>query len=95
MANIDWDAFERDVDEAARQARQETDDKLAEKISKVTRLTDEEIKQLFPDPSDTQRVARLLRIVRGATDHNQKVLELQKNISEVGGVVVKVLDRLI
>lgn len=86
---IDWDA----IDKAIGQAKQETDDSLASKISSLTRLTDDEIKSLFPTPADVQKLADLMKIVKGTTDRNRKINGLVSNIGSLAGTVVTLLEK--
>jgi hypothetical protein len=91
---IDWAQFQRDVDAAVAGAAARTDDRLAGRISQVTRLTDDEVKAMFPDPVDAQKVARLMEIVKRAGDRNAKINELVQNIETFAGVTLKLLEKL-
>ena len=44
-----------DIDAIADDAAQKTDDKLAGQISSLTRMTDAEIKKLFPKAADAKK----------------------------------------
>ncbi len=95
MSRIDWDRFERtirgEVDAAARQ----TNEELAERISSLVRLTDEEVQRLFPTKADKAELARLLRIVRGAESRNRKAKILADEIEDLGLAVIKLLERVV
>jgi hypothetical protein len=95
MSDIDWNAFKRTADAAARRAADETNDTLASRLSSVTRLKDEEIKKLFPDPADIKRVAKLLEIVNGAATKNRKIAALKENIDDLAGVTLKLVKYLV
>lgn len=87
----DWDA----IDRAIKRAKDETDDALASRISSVTRLTDDEVKKLFPAPADAAKLAELMRIVTEGTTKTQKVNALVANIERLGGTVITLLNRFV
>lgn len=88
---IDWGP----IDEEIRAAAGRTDDRLASLLSSVTRLTDEEIKVLFPTPADVAKLADLMRIVKGATGETEKLNRLTTKIEQLGGVVLTLLSRFV
>ena len=87
---IDWDA----IDVEMKQARKKTDDELAGAVSSLTRLTDEEVKELFPRQGDVQRLKQLMEIVRGSASEQKRINLLVANIEELGGTVLKLLGKL-
>lgn len=91
---IDWKKFQEKVDLAVENAGERTDANLASQISSVTRLTDEEIKKLFPDPADVKRLAALMEIVKKAGDQNEKVNRIVANIDDFAGIVLTLLGKL-
>jgi hypothetical protein len=91
---IDWDAFDKEVNGALDHAEGQTDEKLALRISSLTRMTGEEIEALFPKPADVKKLAQLLKIVKSAEAHNVKVTRLIANIEDLGGTVVKLIDKI-
>ena len=91
---IDWDKFQTDIDGLVDDAGEKTDAKLASRISSVTRLTDDEVKKLFPDPADVKKLAELMEIVKKAGDRNEKINKIVSNIEEFGGIVVTLLGKL-
>jgi len=91
---INWDKFGADLDDLVEKAGDRTDSRLAGKISSVTRLTDDEVKKLFPDPADVKRLGNLMAIVKHADDENKKIIKIAGNIKEFGGVILKLLTRL-
>lgn len=91
---IDWQKFQSNVDQAAEDAGTRTDEKLAGQISSVTRLTDEEIKNLFPDPADVKKLAELMEIVKKAGDKNEKINRIVANIDDFAGIVLTLLGKL-
>jgi hypothetical protein len=86
----DWD----DVDKALDDAAKKTNDDLAGKVSSLTRLTDDEIKKLFPTKDDVAKLSQLMQIVRGATSQNEKVNALTENIEGLGKTVITLLAKL-
>jgi hypothetical protein len=91
---IDWDAFEKDVKVDAQNAANETDNALSSRISSVTRLTDEEIEELFPIAADAEKLAKLIKAVKTADDKNKKLNEIMSNSEEVAGILVRLIDKL-
>lgn len=92
MPSIDWDQFSKDAATAATDAGSKTDDQLASSISSVSRLTDAEIKSLFPTKGDAAKAAKLLSIVKGATSQNNKIASLKSHIDDLAGVAVTLLS---
>ena len=90
---IDWDAFEDGLDQDIDDAADRTDAKLASRISSVTRFTDDEIKALFPDPADTKKLAKLMKIVQSADNRNRKINKIVANAEEFGGIVLTLLSK--
>jgi hypothetical protein len=90
---INWEKFQSDLDQAIEEAGERTDNKLAGKISAITRLTDDEVKKLFPDPADVKKLAELMAIVKGAGETNQKISQIVKNAEEFAGIVLTLLSK--
>lgn len=82
------DDFDAILDEAVRM----TDSQFASRISSLTRLNDDEINRICPTKVDKEALARLMSIVKGASDENTKRTELINNIQTFAGVIVKVLS---
>ena len=89
---IDWDAFQETIDAEIEAAATQTSSDLASRASSITRLTDEQIKGLFPTPADVQKLKSLMEIVKSAEDENTKINRLVSNIEELGGVTIKIID---
>lgn len=81
--------------DAAREAREATNRELAEELSSLVRLTEEDIERLLPRKQDKKDFAALMAIVSGATTNNTKVAALKEKFDEVGGVLLKVLKTLL
>ncbi len=88
FSNIDIDAI---VDDAA----QKTDDKLAGQISSLTRMTDAEIKKLFPKAADAKKLVALMQIVKSAETRNKKISNIVENSEKFAGIVLKLLDKFL
>lgn len=80
--------------EIAAEAAQETARDLAGDISSLTTMTDREINELFPKPSDKQRLAELMEIVNGAGSRNEKINGIVDNIEDLAGVILKVVAKI-
>lgn len=91
---IDWDNFQGELDDLVKQAGARTDNRLAGKVSGITRLTDEEVKRLFPDPADVKRLAELMEIVKRSGDANEKLNRIAGNIDQFGGIILTLLSKL-
>jgi hypothetical protein len=92
---IDWDRFQGELDGLIDEAGEKTDRKLAGKISTITRMTDDEVKKLFPDPADVKKLAELMEIVKRAGDRNDKVNKIVGNAEEFGGIILTLLGKFV
>lgn len=90
---VDWDQFESDLDSIIESAAQRTDDRLASRISSVTRMTDEEVKELFPEPADAKKLGELMKVVKGAEDRNTKINKIVSNAEDFAGVILTLLEK--
>jgi hypothetical protein len=90
---LDWDKFQGELDQIIDEAGDKTDKKLAGKISTITRMTDEEVKKLFPDPADIKKLAELMEIVKRSGDKNEKIKKLVTNAEEFGGIILTLLGK--
>ena len=90
---INWDELESNIDDVIDSAAERTDDRLASKISSITRMTDEEIQELFPKPTDVKKLTRLMKIVKSAEERNNKINKIIDNVEEFGGVVLTILTK--
>ena len=91
---INWDQFQSDIDQLVNEAGARTDAKLANQAASVTRLTDDEVKKLFPDAADVKKLVELMAIVKKAGDRNDKINRIVANIDEFGGIVLTLLGKL-
>ncbi len=92
---IDWDKFQDELDGLIEEAGDKTDKKLAGKISTITRMTDEEVKKLFPDPADVKKLADLMEIVKKAGNRNDKINQIVANTEEFGGIILTLLGKFV
>lgn len=92
---VNWDEFDQELDTIIDEAAAKTDEKLASRISSVTRMTDEEVQELFPNPADTKKLAKLMKIVKSSEERNTKVNKIVSNAEEFGGVVLSLLDKFV
>lgn len=90
---IDWEKFQGELDDLITGAGKRTDDKLAGKISSITRMTDDEVKNLFPEPADVKKLADLMEIVQGADEQNQKINAIVSNAEKFGGIILTLLGK--
>ena len=92
---IDWDKFQDELDGIIDEAGEKTDRRLAAKMASITRMTEEEVRKIFPDPADVKKLAELMEIVKGSTAQNQKINDIVRNIKDFAGVVVTLLSRFV
>ena len=92
---INWDDFDKQLDGAIANAGTATDDALASSISSLTRMTDAEVKELFPNPSDVKKLASLMKTVKSAQSHNEKINQIVQNAEQFGGIILKLLNRFV
>ena len=90
----DWEKLEKNIDRIIKDSARKTDEMLASNISSVTRLTDDEIKDLFPKPSDAKALFDLMKIVKSAEERNTKINKIIENSEKFGGIVLTLLDKL-
>lgn len=90
---VNWDDLMSSIDNEINNAADKTDEKLASKISSITRLTDEEIQKLFPEPADVKKLAELMKIVNGAQKRNTKINQIVKNSEKFAGIVLTLLNK--
>ena len=83
------------IDEIADEAAQKTDDVLAGKISSLTRMTDEEIKKLFPKAADAKKLIELMQIVKSAERRNQKISNIVDNSEKFAGTILTLLNKFV
>jgi len=89
----DWNKLGETIDGIIKDSADKTDEKLASTISSVTRLTDDEIQELFPEPSDAKKLFDLMKIVKSAEDRNTKINTIVKNSETFGGIVLTLLSK--
>jgi hypothetical protein len=84
-----------DIDAIMDDAAKKTDAKLAGQISSLTRMTDAEIKKLFPKATDAKKLVELMTIVKSAQTENDKINAIVANSEKFAGVVVTLLGKFI
>jgi len=92
---IDWNKFESDLDSIIKSGAQRADERLASKISSITRMTDDEVKELFPEPADVKKLAALMKVVKAAEERNTKINNIVANAEEFAGVILTLLDNFV
>jgi hypothetical protein len=92
---IDWDEFDREIDKIIANAAKATDEKLITKISSATRMTNEEVLELFPEPADVKKLGNLIAIVKSAEERNTKINSIVSNAEELGGIILTLLSKFL
>ena len=90
---INWD--EIDFDEIIDEEAEKTDEELASKISSLTKMTDEEVKELFPKQADAKKLVELMKIVKSSEDQNTKINKISSNAKEFSGVILTLLGKFV
>ena len=90
---VDWDKFEKDLDSIIESGARRADERLASRTSSITRMTDEEIQELFPEPADVKKLAKLMRVVKEGEDRNTKINQIVGNAEEFAGVILTLLEK--
>ena len=90
---IDWESFQDRLDSEIDAAATETSERLASKVSSLTRLTDAEVKELFPHPADVQHLKHLMEIVHSAENANVKRARLISNVDSLAGAALTLLGK--
>jgi len=85
---------EQKWEEIRRKAKEKSDAEFASTASSLTRLTDEEIKEITPNPLDKEKFSELMAIVKDATKSNEAKAQAIKNISGLANIAVKLLEKL-
>ncbi|ACR14579.1 hypothetical protein [Teredinibacter turnerae] len=92
---INWDEFDAELDGIIDQCADATDAQLASKISSITRMTDDEVQELFPDPADVKKLKDLMVIVKSAEDRNTKINRIVENAESFAGVTLTLLQKFV
>ena len=92
---INWEEFDQSLDQAITESVDAVDTKLASHISSITRLTDDEINGLFPEPADLKKLSELLKIVKSAETRNNKVNSIINNSEKFSDVIFTLVDKLV
>lgn len=90
---INWDEFDSEIDLIIENSAEATDEKLASSISSITRMTDEEVKELFPSPADVKKLTELMKIVKSSQNRNEKINSIVAKSEELGGVILSLLQK--
>ena len=92
---INWEEFKEDLETTIDNEADRTDEELASKISSLTRMTNEEIIELFPLPADTKKLAALMSIVHSSEAKNTKINKIVSNAEDFGGIVFTLLRKFV
>jgi len=75
-------------------ASSDTHDAYAGKVSSLTSLTDDEVKEITPTPADRERFAKLIGIVADATKQNNEKADAIRNTAGLVEMAVDVVGKL-
>lgn len=82
-------------EEIRRKAKEKTDKEFASAASSLTRLTEEEIKEITPQPLDKEKLAESMSIVKDKTKSNEEKAQAIRNIEGLTIIAVKLLAKLV
>jgi len=82
-------------EEIRKKAKKQTDDAFAPKVSRLTRLTDDEIKEITPNALDKVRLATLLGVIADATKSNNEKAEAIRNVNGLAEIAVPLLMKFL
>lgn len=91
----EWAEFEKAFDEAVEESAREAKEKFVSRVTSISRLTEEEIDDLFPDQADKKKLAKLMSIVKSAEDDNRKIVRLEGNLRELGDTLFTLLNKFV
>ena len=72
-----------------------TNEELALELSAHTALTAQQLHELLPRRADKQRLAQLIEIVNSSSSKNRKIAALRRNLGDLGGVLLKILQTVV
>jgi len=90
---VNWDEFDNEIDSIIENSAAATDERLASRISSLTRMTDDEVRELFPDPADVKKLVELMKIVKSTEERNTKINKIVANVENYGGIVLTLLNK--
>lgn len=68
---------------------------FADQLSSYTKLTADEVKELFPKPSDRKELMELIKIVHSDADVKEQQAQLTENIGKISGAIIKIAKTVI
>jgi len=81
--------------EMLKSTAEQTNAELSSEIASLTTLKESQISSMFPTKADKESLLKLLEIVNAATNENQKITQLKKNIDDVSSSVLKLVKLLV
>jgi|TARA_R100000501_G_scaffold2927_1_gene6789 hypothetical protein len=90
---VDFDQLDAEMDGIINESAEAADLKLASMISSITRMTDDEVLELFPNSGDVKRLKDLMVIVKSAGDRSDKVRRIVSNAEGFGDVILTLLSK--
>lgn len=76
-------------EEASKKSAERTNLKHVQKTTELTSFDTQKLDKFFPTQVDKEKLVKLIRIVDSSTTENEKISEIQKNISEFADIVIK------
>lgn len=86
---------ELDFEKLLDDAETETIGQFADKISKLTRLSADDIKTICPAKEDRAAFEELLSIVNSKAKSNQQKAQLVENVGKLGNVLLAIVKKTV
>ncbi len=64
-------------------------------MASITKLTQEEILEIFPKKTDMEDFSELMKIVKSSTSRNEKINKIVANSERFGKVVISLLGKIL
>jgi|SRR5690625_413025 len=83
------------IRKAAENAANETNAQLDIRISSMTKLTLQEVKNLFPKKADKQKLDELIMIVKSEMNQQEKINAIVDKSERFAGIIISLLGRIL
>lgn len=92
---INWDGLIKEFQHAFNHANSESNQSIINKIILLTKLTENDIKVLFPQNADIEKLLELLKIIKSDKERNVKINLIKENIETLSPTILSLLEKLI
>lgn len=78
-------------EKASKESADRTDLKYAQQISELLEIDPKKLAKYFPEQTDKDKLVELIKIVNNSTDQNEKIAQIQENISNYAETVISIV----